>query len=139
LAEISNPNQQGSGDNKSLIAMMVVMVAVFFGLQAYRAKTNPQTASPSSPAIKQSSAPAAGNTTAPQVAVGAGAALGNPPKQSLDGAPASPAVQATAEQTTTVENELYKVTFTNRGGLVTSWLLKGQTDTDGTMRRRRRR
>ena len=37
MAEISNPNQQGGGDNKSLIAMMVVMVAVFFGLQAYRA------------------------------------------------------------------------------------------------------
>lgn len=134
MAEISNPNQQGSGgDNKSLIAMMVVMVAVFFGLQAYRAKTNPQTASPSSPAIQQSTAPAPGNTTAPQVAAGAtaGSSARTAAGAGAAGTPAGPAVQAAAEQTTTVENELYKITFTNRGAQVSSWILKGQTDTDG--------
>ena len=125
MAEISNPNQQGGGDNRSLVIMMVVMVAVFFGLQAYRAKTNPATAPPSSPAVKQSSAPAPGNTTAPQVAPAAAEAA------SAAGAGSTPAVQAAGEQTTTVENELYKITFTNRGAQVTSWILKGQTDTNG--------
>jgi len=46
LAESKNPNQQGGGDNKSLVVMMLVMVAVFFGLQYFRAQHNPQTASP---------------------------------------------------------------------------------------------
>ena len=30
MAEFKNPNQQGGGDNKSLVVMMLVMVAVFF-------------------------------------------------------------------------------------------------------------
>ncbi len=50
------------------------------------------------------------------------------------GAPAAstvPAVKATAEATTTVENELYRITFTNRGGHVASWILKQFKDSDG--------
>ena len=42
-----------------------------------------------------------------------------------------PAVQAAAESTTTVENELYKITFTNRGAQVSSWILKKYKDADG--------
>ena len=42
-----------------------------------------------------------------------------------------PTVQASAESTTTVENELYRITFTNRGGQVTSWILKKYKDSDG--------
>ncbi|MCU1249516.1 MAG: rane protein insertase YidC, partial [Edaphobacter sp.] len=43
MAEFKNPNQQGGGDNRSLLVMMLVLVAVFFGLQYFRSKTNPQT------------------------------------------------------------------------------------------------
>lgn len=43
-------------------------------------------------------------------------------------APVVPAVagtkQASAETETVIENSLYKITFTNRGGLVKSWILK---------------
>jgi YidC/Oxa1 family membrane protein insertase len=39
-----------------------------------------------------------------------------------------PAKQASDEQTTTIENDLYKVTFTNKGGVVKSWILKKFTD-----------
>src|SRR6202000_2625626 len=42
-----------------------------------------------------------------------------------------PAVHAPAEETTTVQNELYSITFTNRGGEVTSWILKKYKDSDG--------
>jgi YidC/Oxa1 family membrane protein insertase len=52
------------------------------------------------------------------------------------GAPASPvpavplgkAKQGTAETETVIENDLYKITFTNRGGLVKSWVLKKYDD-----------
>ena len=50
MAEFKNPNQQGGGDNRSLLVMMLVLVTVFFGLQYFRAKTNPQTVSPNAAA-----------------------------------------------------------------------------------------
>ncbi|MDQ2832545.1 MAG: membrane protein insertase YidC [Acidobacteriota bacterium] len=118
MAEFKNPNQQGGGDNRSLLIMMLVLVTVFFGLQYFKTKNNPQTASPHGSAAPNSSgtAPAA---SAP--------APNQPP--SAAGNPAAPAhavatVQAAAESTTTVENQLYRITFSNRGGAVTSWILK---------------
>ncbi len=40
-------------------------------------------------------------------------------------------MQAATEGSTTVENELYRITFSNRGGLVTSWILKRYKDDAG--------
>src|ERR1700733_3845259 len=84
LAEFKNPNQQGGGDNKSLLVMMFVLVTVFFGLQYFRAKNNPQTASPNaghSAAVTggtqtptQSAAPA--SESASPIAAGTGSAPG---------------------------------------------------------------
>jgi YidC/Oxa1 family membrane protein insertase len=127
LAEFKNPSQQGGGgqDSKSLFVMMFVMIAVFFGLQYFRTKNNPQTASPSSPAATQS-APA--QPGIPPVAPAAGPAA---PAGKLSAASTVPTVQAAAESTTTIENELYRITFTNRGGQVRSWLLKNYKDNDG--------
>jgi YidC/Oxa1 family membrane protein insertase len=130
LAEFKNPNQQGGGDNRSLLVMMLVLVTVFFGLQYFRAKTNPQTASPNAAA----SAPQTGATSGTQPAAQPGPpAPANTPAARLPGstAAAGPTVQASAESTTTVENELYRITFTNRGGQVTSWVLKKYKDSDG--------
>ncbi len=45
--------------------------------------------------------------------------------------PAGPAQRAASESTTVIENDLYRITFTNRGGLVKSWILKKYTDNDG--------
>ncbi len=39
--------------------------------------------------------------------------------------PEANAVQAASESETVVENKLYRITFTNRGGEVKSWILKG--------------
>jgi YidC/Oxa1 family membrane protein insertase len=122
LAEFKNPNQQGGGDNKSLIVMMLVMVTVFFGLQYFRAKTNPQTASPNA---TQGTPALAGNQPAPA------ASQSGTPASATPAASTVPAVTATAESTTIVENELYRITFSNRGGQVTSWILKNYKDSDG--------
>lgn len=55
-------------------------------------------------------------------------------------APAKPAAQpsapvsgkqASAETETIIENDLYRITFTNRGGQVKSWILKQYTDDHG--------
>ncbi len=61
-----------------------------------------------------------------------------PPSQAA--APSTPQVavpatgvtkQASAEAETVVENDLYQVTFSNRGGLVKSWILKTYKDEHG--------
>ncbi|WP_158792949.1 membrane protein insertase YidC [Granulicella sp. L60] len=123
MAEFKNPNQQGGGDNKSLLVMMLVLVTVFFGLQYFRARNNPQTASPNA---AHSAAPVTGGADASSVTQAGSAA--SPASAS---AASVPAVQAAAETTTTVENELYRITFTNRGGQVLSWMLKKYKDNDG--------
>jgi YidC/Oxa1 family membrane protein insertase len=129
LAEFKNPSQQGGGgDNKSFLVMMLVMVAVFFGLQFYRTKTNPQTASP---AASQSAPPQTGQTAPPPSTQPSTAASSTPSLPSTASAPTVPLVHATAESTTTVENELYRIQFSNHGGQVTSWILKKYKDSDG--------
>ena len=42
-----------------------------------------------------------------------------------------PAIAASSETETTVENEMYKIVFTNRGAQVKHWILKKYTDTSG--------
>jgi YidC/Oxa1 family membrane protein insertase len=46
-------------------------------------------------------------------------------------APVVETKQAAAETQTVIENDLYRITFTNRGGQVTSWILKKYTDDHG--------
>jgi YidC/Oxa1 family membrane protein insertase len=118
LAEFKNPSQQGGGgqDNSSLLIMMVVMVGIFFGLQYFRAKSKPETATPHT----STSAPAKTAQTAGSGATPAAAAVAT-----------TPAVEAAAASTTVVENELYRITFSNRGGDVTSWILKQFKDGNG--------
>ena len=124
MAEFKNPNQQGGGDNKSLLVMMLVLVTVFFGLQYFRAKTNPQTVSPNS---TQSVATPSGPPPAAPAPASA-----SPANLSAAGAVSTaPAIQAPGESSTVVENELYRITFTNRGGQVSSWILKQYKDSDG--------
>jgi YidC/Oxa1 family membrane protein insertase len=133
LAEFKNPNQQGGGDNKSLLVMMLVLVTVFFGLQYFRAKTNPQTASPNAvagaPQNASPSTPSASNQSAqPGVPAPDTTAAGVSTSKAVS---TLPTVQASSESTTTIENELYRITFTNRGGQVSDWILKKYKDSDG--------
>jgi YidC/Oxa1 family membrane protein insertase len=117
LPEFRNPNQGGGGsqDNRSFLIMMIVMLGVIFGLQYWRSQHNPQTASPNEQtAISAPAASAAPGTAA-----------------SAPGPATTPSVAAVAETSTVVENELYRITFSNRGGQVTSWILKKYKDTQG--------
>ena len=133
MPEIRNPNANpggGSGptqDNRSFLLMILVMLGVLFGLQYWRARHDPQTAAPSnSAAISAPSAtrPGVDNTAAPAAVPGATAASAN-------GQPTAQTVQAYSESSTVVENELYRITFSNRGAQVASWILKRYKDNEG--------
>lgn len=120
MAEIKNPNQQGGGgqDSKTILAFTVIFLAMFLGLQLLKPKKPAEPA----PAVQQQTSTATTNqsTAPPQPAA----------------TPATPdtsanTTQAAAETTTVIENELYRITFSNRGAQVTSWILKKYKDDDG--------
>ncbi|MGP8258428.1 MAG: membrane protein insertase YidC [Acidobacteriaceae bacterium] len=125
MAEFSNPNQQGGQDGQTLMTVMIVVVAIVLGLQFYRSKTTPPPST--TPPIAVQQAP-----SQPMPAAGP-AAVATPPLAAAakHAAPAVPTVQAVAESTTVVENDLYRITFSNRGAQVTSWILKDYKDLDG--------
>ena len=134
MPEFKNPSSSGTSsgggqDNRSLVLMMIIMVGVFFGLQYYRQKT-----APTPPAKSAASQPApASNVAVPPPPMAAQAASPTTAGPAANGTSTkdAPAIQAPAEATTVVENELYKITFSNRGAQVTSWLMKTQKDTNG--------
>jgi YidC/Oxa1 family membrane protein insertase len=121
LPEFRNPNAGGapSQDNRSFLVMLLVMMAVVFGIQYWHMRNAPQT---------PANAPAA---TAPATTAPATAAPVAQTAATSAAASQTPAVQAAAESTTVVENELYRITFSNRGGQVTSWILKRFKDEEG--------
>ncbi len=133
LAEFKNPNQQGTGGpggspggSSSLLTAFSLFLLVFLGLQYYRQKTAP--APPA--ATQQHSAPVSGSaagvaTSAPSTNSTPGSTPGGVP-----GAVAN-AVKASSVSTITVENTLYRITFSNRGGEATSWILKHYKDAEG--------
>jgi YidC/Oxa1 family membrane protein insertase len=126
LAEIQNPNQKSGGgkqqDSRSFLVFSLVFLVMLLALQYFRPKKpEPQpaeqkqqqsTAAPASPATDSGGTAAApgGNAAAASTAA---------------------AVAATGEQTTTVENENYRIVFTNRGAEVKSWVLKRYEDDKG--------
>ncbi len=128
MPEVHNPNLQsqgsgsggGGGDMRSTMAMMLVVLAAFLGYQYFFAKPKPQD---QPPAVTQTQPVA----PAPQ------AAPGPAPKAATTAQPSSatPQIAASIITTTTVENELFKIQFTNRGAQVEHWILKKYFDSTG--------
>jgi YidC/Oxa1 family membrane protein insertase len=98
-----------------MLIFTAVFLLMFFGLQYLKPKKEPE------PPAAARSAASTSTTTSPQTPA--------PPAA----APVVPTntVAASAESTTVVENELYRITFSNHGGQVKSWILKKYTDDDG--------
>src|SRR3954471_23398911 len=127
MPEYKSP-QSEHGNEQRFVLVFLLMAAVIFGAQLYMKKYAPaapgtahptqptQTAPPSQPpAVNQSTAAAA---PAPKRAHGSSA-------------PVPSTQQAQSESETVVENDLYRITFTNRGGQAKSWILKKYSDDQG--------
>jgi len=129
LAEIRNPNLQtqgpgggssgGGGDMRTTIGFSLLLLVVLLGYQFFF-KPKPAAQTPATQNQAQTQAAGAGQPGAGSAPTGAG----NP-------ASATPAVAAALETETTVENEQYKIIFTNRGAQVKHWILKKYNDTAG--------
>jgi len=109
---------------RSTMTLMLIVMAVFFGYQFFFAKPKPD--QQQQPAQTQS------QTATPAVPA-APAAPGQPPNSTAKAkAPeATPQIAASLETYTTVENEFYRIVFTNRGAQVKNWILKKYFDSAG--------
>jgi YidC/Oxa1 family membrane protein insertase len=124
LPEIKNPNQQGGGqDSKTILIFTGIFLLMFLGLQYFKAKKAPEP-QPTQQQIA-STVPSQPVTPAPAVTATPGKASAAAPATEAN------SVVAQAESTTVVENELYRITFINRGAQVKSWILKKYTNEDG--------
>ncbi len=118
MPEIKNPNQQGGGqDPKTMLAFTAIFILMFAGLQYFKPKKAPE-AAPQQQSQAAQSQPA--STVAPPASV-----------SSTAPSAAASAVQAAGESSTVIENELYRIRFSNRGAQVTSWILKKYKDGEG--------
>src|SRR5450631_3686026 len=110
---------------RSTIAFTVLILVVLIGYQYFSKPTPPATPAPQtqSQATQSQAAQPAAQTGQPasQQFASAQAQL---PGGSAQAASATPTVAAAIVTDTTVENELYKIVFTNRGAHVKQWILK---------------
>jgi len=120
LTEYQNPQNQPGMDKRVMIIFAVTMLLLVLAQQFMMKSPAPsQQAAKNAPAT----APATPTPAAPPASPAAEAA------RKLPVAPS--ALQATSESTTVVENDLYRITLSNRGGLVKSWVLKKYKDDRG--------
>ena len=109
MADFQNPQQQPGQERRLLLVFVLTFVVILLFqplLKKYGPPPPPQTEKP--PAQTQPATAASGSAAAAPVIT----------------PPAGVTKQASAETETVIENDLYKITFTNRGGQVKSWILK---------------
>jgi YidC/Oxa1 family membrane protein insertase len=127
MPEYKSP-QNEPGMDRNLLFVFLLMAVVIFGSQLLlkkypppqppsTAKPNQQPIQPGAPSTPASAAPAEQPATA----------SAKKPAPSAQ----QPSKQASSELRTVIENDLYKITFTNRGAQATSWILKKFSDDQG--------
>lgn len=127
MPEIQNPNLEprghggggSGGDFRSLMTFTFLALAVLLAFQYFKPKQP---------------APAPETQTQQQAQQTAQPGAAGQPASGVAAAPAAKdtaAIGAASETETTVENEMYRIVFTNRGAQVKHWILKKYFTTDG--------
>jgi YidC/Oxa1 family membrane protein insertase len=113
LPDIQNP-QHEPGSEKRLMLVFLLTFIVMLAFQPLLKKYFPQPAAP-----QQQSQP-----VQPQPATQATAAMVAPSVRPSRSAAGVTTKQAASETETVIENDLYRITFSNRGAQVKTWILK---------------
>jgi YidC/Oxa1 family membrane protein insertase len=109
LPDFQNP-QQEPGTERRLLLVFVLTFVVILAFQPLYKKYGPQPSAPqpqNQPVQSQAAATSPGTVSAP-----------------VEPLPLGATKQAASEVETVIENDLYRIAFTNRGGQVKSWILK---------------
>src|SRR5436190_10450155 len=140
MPEYKSP-QSEPGTEQRFLLVFLLMAVVIFASQFFMKKYMPQQpASTAKPVEQPIQAPASAGT--PAASSGDARGSKNNASTSMGGnvsaaknissaSAASAAKAASAESETVVENDLYKITFSNRGAQVKSWILKKFNDDQG--------
>jgi len=113
LPDIQNP-QHEPGSEKRLMLVFLLTFIVMLAFQPLLKKYFPQQATPQPQSQVQQ--PQSASVAAPTTA-GSSVAMAAPSAKGVT-------KQATSETETVIENDLYRITFSNRGAQVKSWILK---------------
>jgi YidC/Oxa1 family membrane protein insertase len=111
LAEYQNP-QHEPGSERRLLIIFLATFALMLVLQPLYKKYFP----PPTPPQQQTQSNPAQSATTPAAAEVAAPSVPTPP--------VGVTMQASGESETVIENDLYRITFTNKGAQVKSWILK---------------
>ncbi|MBI4889854.1 MAG: membrane protein insertase YidC [Acidobacteria bacterium] len=139
MADESNPKSpKPSGDKpemsmeKRMLIAFGLMGLVLFGTQFFMPKA-PKPAADKTPApVASQSAPATPQPAAPKPAQPSPAVPSPAGQTKAAAAPAAaPAVSAAKEELLTVETDVYRIVFSNKGAVVRSWVLKKYKDGSG--------
>ena len=116
MAEFQNPQQEPGTERRLLLVFALTLLIILASqplLKKYGPKPQeaPRPTERSTP-VNSQPAPASSSAT-------------------VTAPPPAGSKQASTESTTVVENDLYRITFSNRGGQVKSWILKKFNDDSG--------
>ncbi len=113
MTDFQNPQHEPGSEKRMLLAFALTML-ILLAMQPFISRFTKQPQTPASTATPPAAtAPAEAKPTAPAPRAPAGSRV------------------AAAESETVVENDLYKIAFTNRGAQVKSWILKKYRDDKG--------
>ena len=121
-----NP-QEDPGSEKRTIVVIGITLLLLIGAQFYFKSPQPPAPETKPPATAPAPAPSNTSSATATPAPSEHALKGKLP-QHIEQLPTK---QAASESDTVIENGLYKITFTNRGAQVKSWILKKYTDLKG--------
>ncbi|MDE3200780.1 MAG: membrane protein insertase YidC [Acidobacteriota bacterium] len=139
MPEIRNPNLDsrgpsgggGGGDMRGLMSFLFLAIAAVIAFQLF---TKPQSPAPEQATQTQKQSQPAETAPAPTQSPSVNPVGTEKKTSSSSKTPSAPqaasTVAASSESDYTVENELYKIVFSNRGGVVKHWILKGAQYTD---------
>jgi YidC/Oxa1 family membrane protein insertase len=109
LADYQNPQQEPGSERRLLVVILITFVVLIVSQTVFK-KYMPPPAQPENHPAQVQPAPAS-----PSAA---------PPTTSAPVPASTVTKQASSETETVIENDLYRITFTNRGAQVKSWILK---------------
>jgi YidC/Oxa1 family membrane protein insertase len=128
LAEFNNP-QQEPGMERRLLVVFALTFLVIMLFQPLLKKYGPQP--PAKPESSQAAVQKQAQATSQTPTQLPTQAQGSTSNATAGVKAASAPVLAVSEAETVIENDVYRIVFTNRGGRVKSWVLKKYTDDKG--------
>ena len=138
MTQYYNPQNEPGSEKRLFLVFLLVFVGIAIMQYVVPKPTPPVTQEKPAPQAQQQPPQQQPQQNQPPAATPPAPPAEKPPKQKLSkGAPvkaapaALPSKQAASETETVIENRVYRIAFSNRGGLVKSWILKNSRNDKG--------